>query len=332
MGLYHPENPERLEAIYAMLDGPDMRGLFREIPPRQAEMDEVCLIHSPSYVEALAATRGQEYTYLDPDTQTCEDSFDSALLAAGGLCEAVSEVHAGRLKNAFALVRPPGHHAEKSRAMGFCLLNNVAVAARYAQESLKVGKILLVDWDLHHGNGTQHAFDQDSSILYFSVHQYPFYPGTGSAGEIGKEEGKGFTINVPLHGGCGNVEYVGIFDRVLRPVALQFRPELILVSAGFDCFTGDPLGGMKVTEEGFAALTRILMEVADSTCGGKVVMTLEGGYDLRGEARCVRHVLMELSSMTETGAAALVEQGDPHILNQILEGVRSIQSPYWKVQ
>jgi acetoin utilization deacetylase AcuC-like enzyme len=330
MGPYHPESPERLEVIYAMLDGADMQGKFREVPVRRAEMEELLLIHSSEYVKELAATEGKEYTYLDPDTQTSSGSYEAALLAAGGMCEAISLVHSGELDNAFALVRPPGHHAEKARAMGFCLFNNVAIGARYAQEYLKLQRVLVADWDLHHGNGTQHSFENDPSILYFSTHQYPFYPGSGGLNEVGIGKGEGFTVNVPLSGGYGDGEYVGIFEKVLRPIAIEFNPEIILVSAGFDTHKEDPLGGMRVTPAGFAAMTRSIMEMGEECCEGNVVITLEGGYDIQGQCDSVKAVLKELSGLSHADIADVVAQADRRAMDAATKRVMEIQSRYWK--
>jgi acetoin utilization deacetylase AcuC-like enzyme len=330
MGDYHPECPQRLKVIYEMLEEPDMAGKFQEIPPRFAEKKELLFIHAGYYIDTLAATAEIEYTYLDPDTQTCAASYDAALLAAGGLCEAISKVCAGKLKNAFALVRPPGHHAERSQAKGFCLFNNVAVGARYAQESLGIGRILIVDWDLHHGNGTQHSFEEDPTILYFSTHQYPYYPGTGSYSEIGTGKGQGFTVNVPLTIGYGDAEYLSIFQRVLKPIALQYKPELILVSAGFDIYIGDPLGGMNVTPGGFAAMTRAIMDIADQCCAGKVVLTLEGGYDLNGERDSVKEVLKELAGLNKTNPEDLTGSVMQEMVDSVVARVKSVHGRYWK--
>lgn len=330
MGPYHPESPKRLEVIYDMLDGTDMLGLFQEVPVRRAEIEELLLIHSPEYVEELAATEGKDYTYLDPDTQTSSGSYEAALLAAGGMCEAISMVHSGELNNAFALVRPPGHHAEKARAMGFCLFNNVAIGARYAQEHLNLRRVLVVDWDLHHGNGTQHSFENDPSILYFSTHQYPFYPGSGGMNEVGVGKGEGFTVNVPLSGGYGDGEYVGIFERVLRPIAMEFNPEIILVSAGFDIYKEDPLGGMRVTPAGFAGMTRSIMQMGEECCKGNVVITLEGGYDIQGQCDSVKAVLKELSGISYADVANVVVQADPRAMEAATKKVIEIQRRYWK--
>jgi acetoin utilization deacetylase AcuC-like enzyme len=330
MGAHHPESPERLEAIYAMLGEPEMKGQFFEVPVRRAERDELLLIHSSDYVDLLASTEGKANTYLDPDTQTCAGSYEAALLAAGGLCEAISMVDSGEIDNAFALVRPPGHHAERTRAMGFCLFNNVAIGARYAREHLKRDRLLVVDWDLHHGNGTQHSFEEDPSILYFSTHQYPYYPGTGAINETGRGEGEGYTINVPLPVGCGDWEYLGIFEKVLKPVALEFKPQMILISAGFDIYEGDPLGGMQVTPKGFAGLTRSIMEMAGVCCEGKVVITLEGGYDVQGQRDSVKEVLKELSGISKTNLSKILDEKDPRTLEPIIQGVTEAHGHQWK--
>ena len=330
MGEHHPESPRRLEVIYEMLEAPDMKENFQEVPVRRAEKNELLLVHSSDYVERLAATEGVEYTYLDPDTQTSAGSYEAALLAAGGLCQAISMVNSGDLDNAFALVRPPGHHAEKARAMGFCLFNNIAVGARYAQEHLKLDRILVVDWDLHHGNGTQHSFEEDPSILYFSTHQYPYYPGSGAFSEAGIGRGEGFTVNVPLSVGFGDSEYVAIFEKVLRPIAIDFNPEMILVSAGFDIHIDDPLGGMNVTPEGFAGLTRSVLEIADSCCEGRVVITLEGGYNIYGQRDSVKEALKELAGLSTIAANDLLARADHQMLENIMENVNRVHHKRWK--
>jgi acetoin utilization deacetylase AcuC-like enzyme len=329
-GAGHPESHQRLEVIYAMLEEPDMKGQFQDVPVRQAEMDELTLVHLPEYVNMVASTEGKDFTRLDPDTTTSSGSNEAALLAAGGLCQAVSMVVSGELDNAFALVRPPGHHAEADRGMGFCLFNNVAVGAKYAQKSLNLERIIIIDWDLHHGNGTQHSFEEDPSILYFSTHQYPYYPGTGSTNEVGIGEGEGFTVNVPLSMGYGDGEYAGIFEKILKPVTLEFDPDLILVSAGFDIHGNDPLGGMRVTPAGFAALTSSIMNIAKACCDGKIVFTLEGGYDLNGLRDSVKAVLREMAGLSETDHEEVASQADPGTLEQAINRVIKTHRPYWK--
>ena len=330
MGSYHPESPERLSAIYAMLDEQDMAGKFVLVPIRRAEREELLWIHSPEYIDSLAATAGDESTYLDPDTQTSAGSYEAALLAAGGLCQAITMVVRGELQNAFALVRPPGHHAERDRAMGFCLFNNVAIGARFAQEKLKLKRVLIVDWDLHHGNGTQHAFEDDPSILYFSAHQFPYYPGTGNFDEVGYDKGRGYTVNVPMRAGSGDQEFSRVFESILKPIALEFKPELVLVSAGFDCHSDDPLGGMRISNKGFGVLTRQVMEVARQCCQGRLVLTLEGGYHIQRQKEAVKVVLQEMSGSSESDVAILLNHADQPWLEAILKQVKAHQQPFWK--
>ncbi len=326
----HPECSERLSVLYAMVHEPDMHEHFVDITPRRAEKEELLAVHSPDYVHCLEDTEGKACTYLDADTQTSPLSHETALLAAGGLCRAIDLVQAGELDNAFALVRPPGHHAERSKAMGFCLYNNVAVGARYAQNHLGLGRILVVDWDLHHGNGTQQCFEEDPSVLYFSIHRFPAYPGGGRLKEVGKGNGKGMTVNIPLLAGCGDGEYVALFEKILKPIALEFEPELILVSAGFDIHLNDPLGGMRVTPRGFGALTRSVLTTADACCGGKVVMTLEGGYDLAGLQDSVREVLRELAGLQTTDIDDIIARADSGRLAVVLWRARRIHGRHWK--
>jgi len=231
------------------------------------------------------------------------------------------------LGNGFALVRPPGHHAEANRAMGFCIFNNVAIGALYLIKKFTLNKILIVDWDLHHGNGTQHSFYDNSQILYFSTHQYPFYPGTGNFGDVGEGKGKGFTINVPLQPGAGDEEYGMIFKKILIPIAREFSPDFILVSAGFDIHFDDPLGGMRVTPEGFASLTRMLMDCAQQICNGKLAMVLEGGYGLKGLRDSVQAVLLELSGKTQSKTVPLKSSGE---IDSVINQVKKAQQEFWR--
>ena len=330
-GDFHPESHRRLEVIYEMLNDPDMTDKYIDVPVREATEEELLYIHSKDYIDLVAATAGKPSSFLDADTQTSPGSYQAALLAAGGLCNAINMVNNGELDNAFALVRPPGHHAERNRGMGFCLFNNVAIGAIYAQKKLGLNRILITDWDLHHGNSTQHSFENDPSILYFSTHQYPFYPGSGSFNETGRGNGEGFTVNVPLSTGYGDAEYIAIYQQILQPIALEFKPDLVLASVGFDIYEGDPLGGMSVTPDGFAGLTRTFMEIARSNCDGKLVLTLEGGYNLQGLRDSVKAVLKELRGESAIKDRDWSSEENQRILTPVLDKVKSIQGRYWKI-
>jgi acetoin utilization deacetylase AcuC-like enzyme len=324
----HVETPERLQVIYDMLDAVDMAGKFVTISPRPATHDELAWIHSDAHIRRVAATDGKAHASLDPDTQTTPLSYQAAILAVGGLFSLVDKIFDGSVENGFALVRPPGHHAEADRAMGFCLFNNVALGARYAMNKYGVKRILIVDWDLHHGNATQHSFDTDPGILYFSTHQFPHYPGTGSLNEVGRGEGKGFTVNVPLSPGCGDSEFFKIFTQVFAPITRDFQPELIFVSAGFDTYIGDPLGGMRVTPHGYAAMTRLMMGLAETCASGRLAMTLEGGYHLAGLKESVRAVLKELvgeSILTADDLEGFEKGAEPPVVKEVVE----VQRSYW---
>jgi acetoin utilization deacetylase AcuC-like enzyme len=329
----HPESPERLRVIYKMLEEEEMKGLFEMVKPRAATRAELETIHSPDYIDLVASTAGKPYYRLDMDTSTCAKSYEAALWAAGGLLELIKTVMEGKLNNGFALVRPPGHHAERDRAMGFCIFNNVAIGARYALRNFSLQKIMIVDWDVHHGNGTQRSFYEDPQVLYFSTHRYGFfYPGTGAATEVGKGKGEGFNVNVPLSTGVSDTEYGNIFETFLKPIALEYQPQLILVSAGFDIHHDDPLGGMEVTEKGFARMAQILMEIAGSTAQGKLVITLEGGYDVSGQSRSVKAVLKELAQASPLDKKDLLEKEKanyPRIERFVLQ-LKEIQRRYWK--
>ncbi len=325
----HVESRRRLETIYTMLDDPDMAGHFAEITPREAEREEILLIHSPEYMKRIGATEGVEQTALTPDTHTSAGSYQAALLAAGGLFEAISKVVSGEINNAFALVRPPGHHAERSRAMGFCLFNNAALGAMFAREALGLGRVLIVDWDVHHGNGTQHAFEHDPAVLFFSIHQHPFFPGTGLFTETGRGKGEGFTVNVPIPKGYGDGEYAALFENLLRPLVMEFSPELILVSAGFDPHKSDLMGGMKMTPAGFAGLTRSLMDMAEMCCGGKLVLSLEGGYHLTALGASVKAVLRELAGLTKASPPEMSARAARRKLNYAMKRSLYVQREFW---
>jgi len=304
-GQRHPESPGRLAAIWRDLSARPVPGTEVVAPPRSTE-EELARIHGEAYVREILALQGKRIR-LDPDTATSAGSVDSALLAAGAACEAVRRVLDGSAQGAFALVRPPGHHAEATRAMGFCLFNNVAVAAAEAH-ARGVSRVLCVDWDVHHGNGTQHSFYGRPDLLFMSTHQWPLYPGTGHESETGTGPGAGYTVNVPLPAGCGDEDYAAVFTDLLLPLADEYKPELVLVSAGFDAHRDDPLAGMDVTSDGFAALCGAVKSIADRHCKDRIVLTLEGGYDLPALARSVRGCVEVLAGAT----APPLRPGTPH--------------------
>jgi acetoin utilization deacetylase AcuC-like enzyme len=287
-GAGHPERPERLTAIVEQLKQKGLLAKLVELKPAAAPVEWLTKVHTPAYVERVGRSCRAGAGYLDSaDTPVSTNSYDVALLAAGGVLCAVDAVMEGRVENAFCAVRPPGHHALKERAMGFCLFNNVAIAARYIQHKHKLARVLIVDWDVHHGNGTQACFYDDPTVFYFSTHQSPFYPGTGSAEERGEGSGRGFTLNVPLPAGSEDAQYKQAFEEKLKPAAAAFKPDFVLVSAGFDAAKGDLLGGMKLTPAGYAQLTRIVKEIARQHCQGRLVSVLEGGYHLEALAASV---------------------------------------------
>jgi acetoin utilization deacetylase AcuC-like enzyme len=288
MGMGHPESPNRLRAIMQQLEQSGTAARLTRIVPRMAEDEWITQIHSAAYVASLkqhAPASGR--VSLDPDTSMSPGSLTAAYLAAGGALTAVDAIMQREVEHVFCAVRPPGHHAEARRAMGFCLFNNVAIAARYIQKRHGLSRVLIVDWDVHHGNGTQHSFEDDPSVLFFSTHQYPHYPGTGRESEHGTGAGEGYTINVPMEAGEGDEEYRRVFQKVLVPAADQFKPEFVIISAGFDAHKDDPLASMGLTESGYADLTAIVAGIARRHAQGRILSSLEGGYNLTALAASV---------------------------------------------
>ena len=288
----HFERPARAEVLAGVAADCRARGMT-VAEPRAARPDELARVHSPEYLAAIEATAGRTVA-LDPDTYTSPDTVDVARLAAGAGVDAVDRVLKGPAgSRALALVRPPGHHAERDRAMGFCFYSNIAIAAAHARAA-GLARVAVVDYDVHHGNGTQRTFFDDPSVLFISSHQYPFYPGTGAAGEIGRGTGTGFTVNLPLTAGATNADFESVFDAIALPILRQFDPDLILISAGFDAHADDPLGGMRLTAGQFGRLTAGIVAAANACCEGRVVAITEGGYDLvalRDSATAVARVL-----------------------------------------
>jgi acetoin utilization deacetylase AcuC-like enzyme len=322
-GRTHPERPERLRVLLEHLDGASH---LVHLGARPATDDELALVHPPSHIERIAASGGRPRVVFDPDTATSPGSWEAARLAAGSLLVLCEAVLAGEAANGFALVRPPGHHAERDRAMGFCLFNNVALAAAWLR-ARGLARVAIIDWDLHHGNGTQHLFEADPDVLYVSLHQYPYYPGTGAAEETGRGAGAGRTVNLPFPAGFGDAEYQRAFAEVVAPVVRQFAPDFVLVSAGFDCDHRDPLGGMEVTPSGFATMARACVDLAAECAHGRVAAVLEGGYDLHA---IVEGVDATLAAMQGARAVAPVT-GDARRADRVLERVRAAQAGYWRL-
>jgi acetoin utilization deacetylase AcuC-like enzyme len=274
----HVENIQRLTTTLSLLEESQLKDDLVLLSPRPATVDELSMVHAKEYIAQVERKCEGGGGWFDPDTVASAGSYKAAIYAAGGALIAVDAVMSRRTESAFALVRPPGHHATCWHAMGFCLFNNVAVAAKYALANYDIERVLIVDFDVHHGNGTQDTFYADKNVLYFSTHQYPFYPGTGSVDDTGAREGKGFTVNIPLIAGWGDSEYQAVFEDILAPIAMRFQPQLILVSAGYDAHWADSIALMQLSVSGFARLVEILKLLADTLCQGNLVFTLEGGY------------------------------------------------------
>lgn len=284
----HVEVAARLEAIISHLERSGLKKQLTLIEPRPATVAELSLVHQNQYIEQIREVAERGGGWLDPDTVMSAGSYEAALYAAGGVIRAVEAVMAGEVASAFALVRPPGHHATSSYAKGFCLFNNIAIATEYALAEYKLERILIIDFDVHHGNGTQEAFYHNPRVMYISAHQYPFYPGTGDFRETGGGAAKGTNINIPLPAGCGDGEYLNVFEQVIVPAARRFKPQLIMASAGYDNHWADPLAMMQVSVSGFGQMAGIIKGLADELCGGRLVLTLEGGYHLDALAASVK--------------------------------------------
>lgn len=288
-GPNHPERPERLQAIVDRLKANHLWDQLLHIPAQPAQVEWVERIHTPEYVQRVRAACENGELFVDvPDSAICPASYEIALLAVGGVLAAADALMAGRIQNAFCLVRPPGHHAEADRAMGFCLFNNIAIAAEYLLDRHGLERVAILDWDVHHGNGTQHIFEDRGDVFYLSLHEHPMhlYPGTGYSWETGEGAGEGTTLNLPLQPGSGDAEYRQLMLTKVAPALESFRPQALLISAGFDAARDDPLGHMEVTPQGYQWMTRHLKGLAERLCGGRLISVLEGGYNLRSLAEC----------------------------------------------
>ena len=322
----HPERPERVKVLLDLAAELD-RGKFHLLAPTPANRADIEATHGKDYVRLIEATAAHDVYALDGDTVTCRDSFNVSVLAVGGLLQLIDAIAAKEFQNGFALVRPPGHHALRNRAMGFCLFNTMAIAAEYVKRAHGAKRVMIMDWDVHHGNGTQDAFYDDPSVLFISTHQFPFYPGSGAVNEVGIGAGEGFTLNIPLPSGCADAEYLQVFQEIIVPAAERYQPDWILVSAGFDPHRRDPLGGMGVTEAGFAAMARQLLALADKFTGARIAFLLEGGYDLAGLKNSVAAVLNVMQQTTERADGTL------NIINsRIAPLIRRIQQVHEKYQ
>lgn len=324
----HPESPARADVMDAVAREWRERG-GEVVAPRAATAEHILRVHDAAHLARIQESAGRAVAF-DPDTYTSPESSEIALLAAGACVDAVERVMGGSHRRALVLVRPPGHHAERSRAMGFCLYNNVAVAAAHAR-ALGAGRVAIVDYDVHHGNGTQRIFQDDPSVLYVSTHQYPAYPGTGASGEVGDGSGAGFTVNLPVEAGAVDEDYRLVFREIVAPVIGQFKPDLLLVSAGFDAHEQDPLAGMRLTTPAFPGMTAELARLADESCDGRMAVVTEGGYNLGAFAESLRGVMNVLGA----GRTPAPEWPAPTPVTSIrgrrtADEAKRVLSPYWR--
>lgn len=294
-GSHHPESPERLEVLEDLL-GSAAFADWPRIAARKASEEELRLVHAPAHLSVVAQSEGRAYTQFDGDTSASAGSFEAACLAAGAAIDLADAVVDGELASGFAALRPPGHHAERDHPMGFCLFNNVAIVAQHLRRVRGLARVLILDWDVHHGNGTQHSFYDDPNVLYVSLHQYPFYPGTGAATETGSGAGQGATVNVAMPAGCVGADYEAAFREVVLPAARRFDPDFVLISAGFDAHRADPLASMNLETPAYASMTDAMVALADDCAGGRIAMLLEGGYNLPALRDSVEAVLARLAN------------------------------------
>lgn len=325
----HPEKPERLEAIRGRLQEAELWDRLGREEPEPATEELLELVHPAEYLQHLQRASRNPGVWLDPDTYAVEGTWRAVAAAAGAAVRAVDSVVRGRFPVSFALVRPPGHHAGPRRAMGFCLVNHAAVAVQYAVALLGVRRVMVVDWDVHHGNGTQEVFYRDGRVLFTSVHQEGWYPWTGAVEETGEGEGEGLTVNVPLPPGVGDEGYGTVFEELLLPLGDAWKPELVLVSAGFDAHHSDPLGRMQLSEAGFSRLASLLRDAAGRWCGGRLALVLEGGYDLRGLAASLEATLRAVAGLGVSQTARKTPEVPYAVVRERVREVRRVLSQYW---
>ncbi len=327
----HPENAERLRAIMWQLKESGFMEKLRRIVPVKASEEQIAYVHVPEYIKKVKAMCKGGGGMLDLDTPICRDTYGIALLSAGGVIKAVDEVmdESNNLRHIFALIRPPGHHATANKGMGFCIFNNIAITAEHLKRRYGIKRVLIADWDVHHGNGTQEVFLEDPSVLYLSTHQYPHYPGTGWIDEVGKGEGEGYTVNVPLPAGTDDVGYLYALQNILVPIANDFNPEFVLVSVGFDAHSADPLASMNVTSSGFGSFTDVIKEIAEKNSKGRIIMALEGGYNLKAIAESALSVFNSLlSNAREKKEVAMREEEK---VRKRVEEIKAVQRKYWDI-
>ncbi|MEJ2165712.1 MAG: histone deacetylase [Desulfobacterales bacterium] len=328
--IFHLENAKRIQAVQSVLQHPTLAEKWQAVEPRPAAIEELAWVHTAGHIERVAATAGKPLSVLDPDTQTTEHSYEVALLAVGAVFNLLDAVCSGSGKRGFACIRPPGHHAEPDRAMGFCLFNNAALGARYLQRRCDVERVMIVDIDAHHGNGTQAAFYDSDDVLYVSMHRFPGFPGTGNFGEIGCGRGEGFTVNVPLGCGHGDRDFIEIIHYLVHPLARHFKPGMMLVSCGFDLYLHDRLGGMRATPEAYALMGALLVEIAEQVCGGRIIFIMEGGYSIKGIQACGLYLLQELCSLSPVRRDKLNQiTTNPRPKLPALKKAIQIQQRYW---
>lgn len=320
----HPESPDRIRVLLEWIESFQHPEVTVR-PSRPVERAILELVHDPDYIDKVAETAHRPYTIFDPDTRACNKTYEVALRATGGWVDLLNTLYRGEAKNGFALVRPPGHHAERNRAMGFCFFNHIAIGATWILQQGWGERIAIIDWDLHHGNGTERIFFRDPRVLYISLHQFPWYPGSGDVYSVGEGDGTGFTINIPLPPGSDDVVVIQAFNGVIIPVLEEYQPDLILVSAGFDGHTLDPLGFLNYTEEGYRFMTSALMHVAQELGHERLALILEGGYHLKALVQSVQSVVEVLAGETvSTLERAITRETAP------IDSVIRIHRQFWK--
>ena len=327
----HPERKERLKSVMSYLEEKKVLEKLELIKPRKAALEEIGFVHTKNYIENVENYCAQGYDALDMDTVISKESYEVGLLSAGGALTGVDKVMKDELDNVFVLARPPGHHAEPGRGMGFCLFNNAAIAARYAMREYNLERVLIVDWDVHHGNGTELIFYHDPRVLFFSVHQSPAYPGTGAADEVGANKGKGYTINVPLPSYSGDDDYELVFRKILVPLCDEYKPQMVIVSSGYDAHQNDPLAEMVLSSQAYGMMAGIVKDIANKHCDGKVVLLLEGGYNLNALAESVFSVLNTLAGW---GMISSKREGilQPRLSTRTnIDTVKSVHKGFWSI-